>query len=626
MKIKLSALPARKNEYKVSFPRLDGGINLWELDYRMNNNQSPDMRNLVWQNGGLCSRDGQCWAYNASLGCGWAAYEGLFHDRAFLHIGSRIYCCDPADETVVMTELADLSALYQGYEPSRGVFFLYNGRLYYKARGVYVVISRTDGNFTCVKVSPYTPVIIINAEPSSGAGDIYQPENRYSGAKTVRYTADGTSFYKLPVSEIESVDCVIVNGTTMNEGIDYSVSLNEGSVTFAAAPAYVNDNGVSITYTKGNAEYLSSIMTCHYAIVYGGGTDLCIVLAGAEMSPNAYFWNGNTAAAMDPGYFPAPHYNLAGDRAEAITGFGKQQDYLVIFKESSIGRASAGTAMIEGREVIEMPYVTINAAVGCDLPYSIQLIQNNLVFCSSRRGVHLILDSSSAYENNIILISRNVNGIDGAEEESRGLICDLKFRGTAEAVSLDDDRRYWLAVNGNVYMWDYTLSDMSNPSWFFCTGINANAFIHGGGRLWHMDAGGRLTVFKRSFSDYGAPIHKVYRFATQSFGAYERLKDVLYAIFVVRGDTDSDIDVYYRNDYVLDTRVSSIHSGRTWRLAPRDLTFRDLGVYGFATVAKRVFGSLRVRHFSMLLENNTAGADMCVISAELHYRFSSSER
>jgi hypothetical protein len=113
---------------------------------------------------------------------------------------------------------------------------------------------------------------------------------------------------------------------------------------------------------------------------------------------------------------------------------------------------------------------------------------------------------------------------------------------------------------------------------------------------------------------------------TQSFGTYERLKDVLYAIFIVRGDTNTNIDVYYCNDYVLDTRVSSIRSNKTWRLAPRDLSYRDLGVYSFATVAKRVFGSKRVKHFSMLLENNTAEADMCVIGAELFYRYSAAER
>jgi hypothetical protein len=104
---------------------------------------------------------------------------------------------------------------------------------------------------------------------------------------------------------------------------------------------------------------------------------------------------------MDPGYFPAEHYNLAGDAGEAITGFGRQQDYLVIFKERSVGRASSALRRIDGREFIHGPMWGLTRAIGCDLPYTIQLIQTNLVFCNSKRGVHMVLDSSSAYENNI---------------------------------------------------------------------------------------------------------------------------------------------------------------------------------------------------------------------------------
>ncbi len=625
MKTKLSSLSGGMGRYKISFPRLDGGLNLWDLDYRMANNQSPDMKNLIWQAGGLRSRDGQSLLFGESLGAGLAAYEGLFWGQAFLHIGGRLYRCDPAAGTVALTELADLQALYPGWEPEAGVFFRYGERLYYKAPGVYVAISYLKGGFSCVKVPAFTPVIIINADPTSGSGDLYQPENRYSGSKTLRYTADGSSVYKLPETDIASVDSVKVYGINKTEGADYTVNLSAGTVSFASPPPCVSDNGVEIGYTKADAERLSSIMTCRYAAVYGGDAELCVVLGGCAGSPSAYFWNGN-GAAMDPGYFPVEHYNLAGDTAEPITGFGRQQNYLVIFKERSVGRASFGTAEIGGRAFIEMPYVTINPAIGCDLPRTIQLIQNNLVFCNSRRGVHLILDSSSAYENNIIMISRNVNGTEGEEEESRGLLRDLRFRGTAEPVSLDDDRRYWLAVNGHVYLWDYTLSDYLNPSWFYWTDINAAAFVRDGSAVYHMDAQGRLSGFNRSFTDYGGPIHRVFRFATQSFGTYERLKDVLYAIFAVRSDANTEIGVYYRSDYALDTPVAPIRGCRTWRLTPRDLSFRDLGVYGFAAVAKRVFGARRVRHFSMLLENNAAGADLCLIGAELHYRYSRAER
>ena len=46
MKISLSSVPSQHATKMVDFPRLDGGLNLWEMEYRLNRNQSPEMKNL----------------------------------------------------------------------------------------------------------------------------------------------------------------------------------------------------------------------------------------------------------------------------------------------------------------------------------------------------------------------------------------------------------------------------------------------------------------------------------------------------------------------------------------------------------------------------------------------------
>ena len=53
-----SSLPSSKTEYSVDYDKLDGGLNLWDLDYRMGRNESPEMQNLWWRDGVLCCRDG----------------------------------------------------------------------------------------------------------------------------------------------------------------------------------------------------------------------------------------------------------------------------------------------------------------------------------------------------------------------------------------------------------------------------------------------------------------------------------------------------------------------------------------------------------------------------------------
>ena len=129
-------------------------------------------------------------------------------------------------------------------------------------------------------------------------------------------------------------------------------------------------------------------MDCRYAAVYGGTGELCVVMAGSEDQPNAYFWSGNSNIKMDASYFPMEQVQLASSTEERITGFGKQQDNLIIFKEGSVGKTTLGTQTINDRIFIDLPYIPINASIGCDLPWSIQLVENNLVF-ANRSGVYI---------------------------------------------------------------------------------------------------------------------------------------------------------------------------------------------------------------------------------------------
>ena len=216
----------------------------------------------------------------------------------------------------------------------------------------------------------YIPVVQINTEPETGAGDIYQPENRLSGFKRVQYNGkSGKSVYLLPV-EADSVYQVKVGGVEQTRYSQWNYTAGSGKVKFESdAMPPTGENNVEITYYKRNDDAYNSVMSCTKMAVFGGTQELCIVLGGCEAQPNAYFWSGNTSLAMDPTYFPMSHYNLAGDAADEITGFGKQQNMLVIFQPNSVGRAVMGTEQINGREQITMNYTRINSEI-CPAPFS----------------------------------------------------------------------------------------------------------------------------------------------------------------------------------------------------------------------------------------------------------------
>ncbi len=601
--------PSPNRVYSVDFPRLDGGLNIRELDYRLDKNESPDMKNLWWQDGVLQCRDGQVYLSaepGDSLGTGFTCYQDTFWRKAFFHIGDKLYFMDPdvAVESGVLTEIVS------GVPENRGTFFRYNDWLFYKNRGGFYKIAYTpdeDPDFTVTNVADeaYTPILVINADPATGSGDLYQPENRLSpkkelwynafqsnstitrtgngstktfdlgvtsadqlsgvkrvtigiteisptdytvnlGAGTITFTtapknnADitivlliGSTLYKFPVTDIDSVDKVTVDGQEKREGTDYAVDLKKGQIVFTVAPPVTNpptNNTVQITYSKKNEDALQ--LDCPYAIVYGGDQNVCIVLGGSLAQPNAFFWNSNDAVSMNPAYFPISYYNLAGDSEEAITGFGKQYRDLIVLKEFSMGKVTYGIVTLDDRDSISMTYVNVNSKTGCDLPWSIQLIENNLVFCNTYQGVHVMLDSSAAYENNVECISRNINGT----PQRAGLLEDVRAVDRDSVCSFDDNTRYWLCANGRVYMWDYLLSTYKKPSWFPQEGISAVGF----------------------------------------FG---------------------------------------------WRLSPRNLAYRYLGVQRFAKVAVRRPGCRHIRHFSMRLWNNKPGQDLSMISAQIYFRY-----
>ena len=625
-------MPSPKYERSMNYGNLAGGLNIWELDYRLRANESPDMKNLVWKDGCLNSRNGQVWVDDTDRTTGYAAYDTWFHGAIFFHAGTSIYKKDLSSDQAA-------SAVYteEGLT-KRGTFFLYDTRLYYKAPGFFVCITYDPDTetFSAEDVVGYAPTTYINCSPSNGAGTAYQPENFISPKCTLEYNAEsGVTSYHLPVIA-DSVIEVKVDGVVQEEGTDYTYDDTTGVVEFTVAPPVTNpptNNTVVITYSLENETAMNNIMDCPYAAVYGGTGSLCIVMAGSKTQPNAYFWNGNNVA-MDATYWPMTQYQLAGDSSDPITGFGRQQSYLVIFKKRTVGRTMISTQYVaagditfgventSGRLTIDLPYIQINDKIGCDLPWSIQLIENNLVWCNTEQGVHYLKDSSSAYENNIVCLSKKVNG----SQTRHGLLDAMRAANPDMVCSCDDTRKYWVVADGQVWSWDYSLSDYKDPSWFYFTNIHAMAFVVKEEDVWHVDTKGRITHFERTFADYNSlPIDKAYQFATQYFGTYDNLKNVNSIIITMRSDTNGTSTLQYITDYERRYDLTPLKV-RHWLLSPRNLTYRSLAGRGFAEVFRRRPMCRRVRHYTMRLENNSIGEDLSIVSAEVFFNLQGKDR
>lgn len=614
-------VPSAPKEHVLDLSRLDGGLNTWELDYRIKANQSPDMENLYWEDGALRTRRGQSYFYeDAELGTFFSFYDREFLvGKAICHMGEGIYCFD------VVT--GEYTTLFTGLKQQAGTFFVFGSDLYYLNGADYIKIT---SSLEASRVVPYIPVVAINREPNGSGGDLYQPENRLAPGKEIHFNADGTSKdYYLPYKGLDETPVkVVVDGIEKVEGTDFTVNRELGIVTFTTAPAKKDPvvlNGVKITCYKSDEDTQNSILSCQRAIVYGGATELCVIVGGPAKQPNAYFWSGVNGKVADPTYFPFDYYNLAGTADEYITGFGKQQNMLVIFKERSIGKAFFQTETIDGLDYLSLPYNSVNSKIGCNLPGTIQLIDNNLVFANTFGGVFMLADTSSAGENNVVRLSRNINGTDSRP----GLLNDLRKVSASAVCSFDDDNRYWIVANGHAYVWDYQLSPYGgyeeNLSWFYFTNMNMRGWFRTYEQTLFGLPEGTIGMWDSVLTDFGEPIVKKFTFATQFFETYEVLKDVLKVILVVRSDTGTAVDITYVTDYETRKDKTPIIAFN-WEFVPRDLTMRFLGFQKFAVASVRRPGCFHVRHFGMVLENSEPYRDLSLVGAQVVYRYSGGDR
>lgn len=638
--VNLRYMPDPKTEYVANFENLTGGMNIFDREYNLKPSESPMLKNLTWRNGHLGSRRGQRKvAVIPERNTVHEVFSGLFHDCVVIHSGASLYTWEPGSTTV--TKLID------GVPAVNGTFFRYNDDLFYKTRGAYIRIYY-DGSGAGQTVfatnlsdnpdgeeedfSAYIPVIQENSDPGTGAGDQYQPENRLSAWKTVKYNAaSGVTDYLLPVKGVELDGLRIkVDGVALEAVTDFTVNADGDTVTFTTAPPVTvppTNNTVEITYRLENEVAYNNIMDCTSAIVFGGTRDLCVVMAGSETQRNAYFWTGNDNVAMNPTYFPMLQYNLAGDASEAITGFGKQQNMLVIFKEHSVGRATFNTEKIEEREQITMDYTRINAETGCDLPRTIQLIDNNLVWCNRQSGVHVLRDSSAAYENNIVCISKKING---DFRKRHGLFEMLKNVDSAEVCSVDTDRKYIIVYGGEAYEWNYTLSEYNDPSWFYHTNIMAAGFAQELDKLWEVTHSGVVAEFANTNMDFREAaivnpderdvqaIDKMYVLPMQYFGSYDRLKNINSVLFSTEPAANTRTQIEWRCDWGRRVDATPLVS-RAYALVPRNLEYRDLTCSVYPLVFRRKPGWHNVHHFQIRLYNNELGEDLIVGAIQIFY-------
>ena len=520
----------KSNQYRVSVPALNGGVNLNDAPNLVEDNQLTAVLNMWWKDQALRTRAGLATTVERSFHIQTSGMGDSLSCQ--VHPPVRVYrdgkpedyvCCSCEFETSranhvfhfyrfnesgSATHVSSLTFLdYEDGDPYATGMFMFAANPTADGIGLYAVFNSGDiysmnKNFELQKIDKseiYAPLVVVNAvgvddtgSPPVVSGTQFEGYNLLSGAFRTAFTTDGKAHeFKLPLDnltlnngESPAVEYTGTDGTVTRwesfsntmlyaqasaeiggETVTVKLYRQSGIIEFSTGadtpyplPGSISNNLI-VTAWKTDPEATKKISNMQFATWFGGdrsgingGTRL--FASGNPEHPNLVHWSD----INNPLYFPENNYAYIGESSQKVTGFGKQTDILVIFKEHEIygaeyvsGNTYTAQDVIDGKVVdvtanaAVFPITPINSGIGCDCPNTIQLCNNRLIWATSDGAVYGLMAANQASERNVRKLSAMIES--RLKAEDRYLL--------KSALSCDVDGHYMLFVRNRVYLLDY---------------------------------------------------------------------------------------------------------------------------------------------------------------------------
>ena len=500
--------PSVKTEHQTVISRF-GGADFRSHPTKVTLTRSPDLQNLVCdRNDFLVKRTG--WKtverYDAPVYGVFPAPDG---EGAFVHAGVNLYFRPVSGAQ---------SLLCSSMNGAFSQAFTMNGVLYLLDGACFRAVRRSGGAWTAERVqdSAYVPTTTVSASPAGG-GTSLEAVNLLTGRRINTFIGDGKSTeFRLDAAGLDRIPLTAaVNGA---EVAIASVDYDKGRVALASAPpdGQGHDN-VSIAFSKTVPGAAAKINRCRIAGLYGGKNDTRVFLAGNPDEPHCDWQSG----LYDPSYFPDTGYARMGTEASAIAGYLKQYESQIIVKT---GGAQEATSFARTFVMTDdgASYFSLRQGAhgeGAVAPRSFAMLGDLPLFLSAQ-GVMGVYGTAVAEQNTIRPISEAV--------------CPRLIRETVleKACAAVFEGRYYLALNGNVYIADSHLTEEDGfPAWFFWANVPAQCLAVLDDRLWFGTADGRLCRFSLpdeadAYTDDGAAIDAYWCTPTLSLSDWSRNKTI----------------------------------------------------------------------------------------------------
>jgi hypothetical protein len=428
------------------------------------------------------------------------------------------------------TDLGAIADALTTFFTSNNTLYILDGTEYYK----------WSGSGSIVQVAGYIPTVY-TASPPAGGGTILESINYLTGTKSKKYSGNGSAtLYQLPELSINSVDTVYVNGVLQTNGVNYTVNLTNGTVTFAVAPA-TGVNNVVITWTKTVAGDRATITKNMY---YGGVYYSRFWLFGNPDYKNSRFPSGVTMDGVsDPSFFPKYGDSNVGEYE--ITDMVIQYNKQIIYTAGDSDGASAWyseeedyTDATTGAVMALFPVYPMNKKFGNVAKGQTQIIMNNPFTID--KGIYEWIATYIADEKNAVWKSERIQN-------------DLDQVDLTKAITIDwnDKGLYWLCVGKKVWVYNYRVATEKEQGVWYVLEFphEPTCFLICEQDLYIGTTDGKIMRYSKDYFTFdGETISATWEMGFYSFGS-DWLRKFIQRLFItIKPYSLTHVDISYETD------------------------------------------------------------------------------
>ena len=457
----------RNRRYTKEIPDFSGGLNTQVPPSRLEDECLADCLNVYWRDGVLGTRPALRFE-STDVGTVISAFETADGEYTFYCTDKRlsVYCKNALvltnDDCIVTHLNSHCRVLF--CESGRNSVFMFvtetrDGEVL-RRTPYEITLDKENTQLKTMLDDYYVPLVAVNGRGTTkrtqvGQMTTYEGFNLLTNAYRLQWTTDGTALYFRPPFAIGTGPLVAEYTHTDGKVYTFTVDVDKTDADLFADSAAQEIPDVGEVYMQVGKLYgdcsfhdaKTQSATALPEVGFAGNLTVKGCRRGADesavfdMSFSAWFGGSNSgygggtrlflggnakephlvrySDVNKPFYFPENNFLYVGDRSQAVTAFAKQNSMLVIFKERELyGCEYAYTAVsdetLAAGEAVDVtaaayfPLQQLHPAVGCDLPHTVRLCGNRLVWVTSEGAVYMLSALNGWSEKAVRCLSHKV--------------------------------------------------------------------------------------------------------------------------------------------------------------------------------------------------------------------------